>query len=399
VIEPLQNNCLELAIHKYQDTRRGLPQRALRPLLAAALLVVVIACPAMGDTWTDISGTYKVEAQFLALRGETVYLKKPNGVVIAVPLNRLNAESQQQARQMAGPAPTADTPDGAVRAVMEGVQSGNLRVVWDALPASYQKDVNDLVHTFAENMDTDLWNAGSGIAKKAVQVLKQKKEFILAYPALAQSPVDTTAMTQNWDALADVLDTIVNSELADLEKLKTIDIGEFLDGTGKTIGEKVATIAKAVGDQNLPMANFPGVPVDAQGLGNLQDAKISTVKTDGDTATIRVEKDGEVKEEELVREEGKWLPKEMVEKWKEGVEGAKLAISNTMGEKLKENKQQVLMPMKMFEAVLDQMLATKTQEEFNQIVDGIMQMFKPAAGGEEAEGVEIETGGADPFAN
>ena len=403
--ELLQNNCSGSVFHGRRATGRSLPQWTLRLLLTATVLVAAIACPALGDTWTDSSGTYKIEAQFLAVRGENVYLKKANGVVIAVPLNRLNAESQQQARQMSGPAPAADTPDGAVRAVMEGLQSGNLRIAWDALPPSYQKDVNDLVHTFAQNMDAELWNGGAGIAKKAIQLLKQKKEFILGHPLLAASPVDPAAMTRNWDALTDVLEAIINSELADLEKLKTIDIGAFLDGTGKTIGEKMIAIAKAAGDQELPMASFPGAPVDAEVLGSLQDAKISTVKTDGDTATIRIEANGVVKEEELVRVEGKWFPKEWGEQWKQGVEGAKLEMSG-MGEGMKESKKDVLAGMTMVGFVLDGRLATQTQEEFNQAVDNLMKQFTPQMGGGGAEGLEIEggdvkpkSGAADPFAS
>jgi hypothetical protein len=247
-----------------------------------------------------------------------------------------------------------------------------------------------LVHTSAENMDAELWNAGASIAKKAVQVLQQKKEFILAHPDLAQAPVDTAAITQNWDPLVDVLATIVNSELADLEKLKTFDMGAFLDGTGKTLGEKMVAIAKAAGDQDLPVAGFPAVPVDAQALSGIADAKISTVKTDGDTATIRIEKDGEFEEHELVRVEGKWLPKEMVEKWDESIASAKLAMSTVMGVGLQENKEQALAGMTMVGLVLNGLLATQTQEEFNQAIDDLKKQFIPQMEEGEAEGVEME---------
>lgn len=43
-------------------------------------------------TWTDRSGTFKVEAEFLGLRDEKIHLHKTNGVKIAVPVPKMSAE-------------------------------------------------------------------------------------------------------------------------------------------------------------------------------------------------------------------------------------------------------------------------------------------------------------------
>jgi len=346
---------------------------------------------ALADTWSDSSGQFKVEAQFLGLKANKVYLKKDNGVVIAVPLDRLSPESQQQARQLAAPAAAAaDTADGAIRNFMMSVEQGNLRVAWDALPPSYQSDVNDVVHTFAENMDTQVWTAGTGILKTAVRILKEKKQFILAHPAVQQVPVDADTISKNWDPVVDLLDTIVNSELTDLEKLKTLDVGVFLSETGKTIVDKMMAVASALEDQEFSVTDFPGVEVDAAGLAGLQSAKISLLNSDGDAATVRIEKeDGEVEDVQMVRVEGKWLPKEMVDEWATGIAEAKTALSTEMGAQLREKKQEVLAPMTMVSMVLNGILATKTQDEFNQAIDNIMKMVNPGGG--------PGGGGADPF--
>ncbi|MBC8876760.1 MAG: hypothetical protein H8E44_45610 [Planctomycetes bacterium] len=354
----------------------------------------------LGETWSDSTGKFQVEAQFLGIKANKVYLKKDNGVVIAVPLDRLSAASQQLAQQLAAPAPgAADSPDGTIRTVMTELEQGNVRVVWDALPPSYQSDVNDLVHTFADNMDAELWNAGAGLVKKVVRILKEKKQFILAHPAVAEAPVDADTITANWDTVVDLLDTIVNSEITDLEKLKTIDVGAFLSGSGKSIGDKVMAVAQALEGQDFSMAEFPGVEVDAAGLAKLKDAKISTLSVDGDTATVRIEKEGgEVEDIQMVHVEGKWLPKEMVDGWATGIGEAKAAMTAAMGEELKKNKQQVLMPMRMVGMVLDGILATQTQEEFNDAIDGIKGMLTPEM---EEGGGDVDPfgggGGADPF--
>jgi len=367
-------------------------------MLAAVVAVGSLATTpesALGETWTDISGQYKVEAQFLGLKANKVYLKKENGVVIVVPMERLNAESQQQARQLAMPAPaSANTPDGTIRNVMAGLEQGNLRVVWDAFPPSYQSDVNDLVHTFAENMDSQLWSEGTGILKKAVRILKEKKQFILAHPALQQSPIPADTMSKNWDPVVDLLDTIVTSELTDLEKLKQIDIGQFLSGTGKTIGDKVMAIAAIVKEQDFSMADFPGEQVDLADLADLKSAKITTLSQDGDTATVRIEKeDGESEDIPMVRVEGKWLPKDMVDGWAAGIAEAKTALSTQMGPQLAQSSQTVLPIMQEVGAELDRILATQTQEQFNLAIGlaigNVMKTLGPQMG--------PGGGGADPF--
>jgi len=51
-------------------------------------------------TWTDNTGKYRVQAEFLHLERDTVHLRKTDGKQIAVPLARLSANSQEQARRL-----------------------------------------------------------------------------------------------------------------------------------------------------------------------------------------------------------------------------------------------------------------------------------------------------------
>jgi hypothetical protein len=357
---------------------------------------------AQAETWTDNTGTFQVEADFLTVHRDQgqvyVYLRKQNGKTIRVPFSRLSPASQQLARQLATAATSSTTPDAAVRDLMIKLQAGNFRALWDALPASYQADVNKLVQTFGQNMDADVWNAGTRIVGKAVSVLKDKKTFILGYPALQQPGVDLSAADKNWDAIVGLLDAIVQSELTDLDKLKSFDVAVFLDGTGKEISAKMVALAEAVEQDFDPEAmplpgEFPGAEVVQ--MADVENVEFTTVSMEGDTATIRMAKaDGTTEDHEAVRVEGKWLPKEMVDGWSETMAKADDFLTTAMPEQLQQNKEQLLSPispLKMVEGVLDQMLAAQTQEDFNQVIDGIMQMVGGMMGGGEGPG------GADPF--
>lgn len=72
--------------------------------LRLVLSVLVVFCllslrPALARTWTDSSGTHKVEAELVKLDGEIVHLKKADGTIIKVTLDRLCPDDQKFVRQ------------------------------------------------------------------------------------------------------------------------------------------------------------------------------------------------------------------------------------------------------------------------------------------------------------
>lgn len=376
----------------------------------ATTLISGLSILSAAEKWSDSSGSFTVEADFVVLHNGTVYLKKTNGVNIAVPLDRLSAESQQLAKQMAGMAVAAtdtDDPAAAIQAILSDVEGGNVKAAWDALPASYQKDVSDIVHLFAQNMDTELWDTGTGMLKKVVQILKEKKDFILKMPQVAQAGDDYKSLIDNWDAIVAVLDTLVNSDITDLQKLQTIDLGVYLGTTGAQLGTQVTALAKAFGEQELPTDEFPGVPVDV--VGPLAGGKFSTVAQDGDTATIRFEKkNGETEDMELIRIEGKWMPKEVVDSWDKEIAEAKAFLTTELAAGVTAAKADVLPAMKTFDGSIDKILAAQDEQQFQAAVGALifnaMGLMGPimggGAGGPGAPGaVPFGPGGgdADPF--
>jgi hypothetical protein len=373
---------------------RSAPMAVL--LMFAALVAMTGSISFASETWTDSTGKYQVVGDFLALRDDVVYLRKENGVTIAVPLERLNEASQQLARRLAIAPIAESSPDAEIRLLLDRLQSGDFRALWDSLPESYQADVNEIVQTFGQNMDTEVWNAGRRVLGKLMKVLQGKKDWILGYPALQQTGMDMAVVDKNWDGAVGLLVAIYQSDLTDLEKLKAFDGAAFMEGSGKAIIDQIMLLAKAM-EENvdpdrlaIPM-EFPGLETPSLDFANVQ---ISTVSRDGDTAVLRFTRPtGETEDEEAVRVEGKWLPKEMVDQWAEGVESSKQFLTMVMPGQLKEAKPMLLSPLspvRMVEGVLDQLLAAEDQAAFNEVIDGMMEM----AGGMMGAGDE---GGVMPF--
>jgi mono/diheme cytochrome c family protein len=85
------------------------------------LLCVLVWCCAIlsaqlltAREWTDASGTFKLEAEFVAHSDGKVILKKPDGKFVTIPLAKLSAADQKHIQSLStaptAPAPTANRP-------------------------------------------------------------------------------------------------------------------------------------------------------------------------------------------------------------------------------------------------------------------------------------------------
>jgi hypothetical protein len=258
------------------------------------------------------------------------------------------------------------TPEGTVERVTDDLAADKPQVVWHALPVKYQKDVKELIVAFADKMDAEVWNKTFVVLKKASEVTKGKKEYILGLAqsqggsALDQEKLDQ--VEENWDRVVAFFEVLVNSEIKTIEGLKSLDPGEFLSDTGSKLSKNIREIAAAAGDAET-----------AKKIESLADTKVSTVKSEGDKATIKVEHGGHTKEVEMVKVDGRWLPADMVANWDMGITQAKQAIASM--DFAGPSKQMYLGILAQVDQTLDQMLAADSQEAFNQAAGGLMPMM------------------------
>src|SRR4051794_19294068 len=69
-------------------------------LTAVGLITSRIGEPVFAHKWVDASGKSSAEAEFVGLEDGAVKLKKADGHVISVQMEKLSKESQDQARQL-----------------------------------------------------------------------------------------------------------------------------------------------------------------------------------------------------------------------------------------------------------------------------------------------------------
>lgn len=273
------------------------------------------------------------------------------------------------------PAPRAAAP--AVEAgptsffdSLESAKAGQPELVWRALPASYRTDVESLIHEFAGKMDAKLWSNGAKMIGKVGRVLEEKGAFVVGHPMVqmfAQGG-DPAEMTNGLKTLGKTLSSIAASDVGDVEKLRQLDVDRFLD---TTIGDAVKDVMGLVGNVGAGMA-------DTSALTTKIEAKL--VSEDGDSATVEVKQpDGEVQSMEMVKVGGAWIPKEMADDWTSGIDEAKANLASM--ELSDEDKQMATSMMMMVESYLDKMLQAEEQEDFNDVIDGLMQIAESMGGG------------------
>jgi len=263
----------------------------------------------------------------------------------------------------------AGSADEAVTRVASGLADGRPEVLWQALPASYQDDVTELVHGAAAKMDAEMWNRTFGVLDKLGRVMSEKREFILAHPMVAGQLTDPRAAHSDWDAVVGVFDAVVKSDLADLEKVRQLDVETFLATTGGKLMRQLAEASALTADNAW-----------AQQMENLRNTSAKVVSSSGDRASVWVETPGEQpKEEDYVRVEGKWIPARMVDEWDAEIAEAREKIAGYSGEENAEKKQTTLMQLAMAESVLDTVLAAKNTQEFNASIGSIMGLAMSAA--------------------
>jgi uncharacterized protein YydD (DUF2326 family) len=251
-----------------------------------------------------------------------------------------------------------DSPDGTITYVAQQVADGNAGVVWDAMPATWQTDVNDLTHEFANKMDAELWNKVFAVAQKAVTVLQDKKDLILSTSMMDSAGENKDDIVANWDTVTTALSTLVNSEISDIENLKTMDWGAFADGSGGQLVKQMMVLSASQKD---------GDEINPEEA--LRSISAEVLENDGQVAKLKVTMEGEEPEEiEMAKVEGRWVPKDMADEWDEKIAEAREGLANMSEEEMQQQKMQVMMGLGMAEAMIDQVAMAETPEQLEQMM-------------------------------
>lgn len=277
------------------------------------------------------------------------------------------------------PSKVPETADAAVRTVIEGVRQKHPEALWHFLPASFQQDINGLVHEFANRMDPELWSKGTALIGKLGRVIREKNELLGATMSPPPRPGEPMKPV-NYEGLAKLLETLVRSDLGNLEKLKTADSGKILAVTGGQLLEQLQLLSK-FGPQD------PGaLPID-----ELLRLRIELKSAEGDEAVVLVRAPNEPpRETQFVRIEGKWIPRSLSEGWIETIGLARARLSILSRETFAEDKPRWMTLIASFDEALDHLAAAQTRDEFVSARSGLYLPAMMLAGMLQAQPVDAD---------
>ena len=241
------------------------------------------------------------------------------------------------------------TADAAVRRVLGGLRQQNARTVWEFLPPAHRTEIEELVRDVAKMLDDETWEATVAVWQKARRVLPLKATAIRGQ-SNAGSTERRSQSAVSPQSLQRLFDSVGDSELADLKRLRQIEIGLFLEKTG---GELLQTLG----------ALQTGGVISSTAFESLAKVEVTLVSTSADSAIVRMKwPDQEPTEHAYVRIDGYWLPKTLAESWSESVADIrKQAVAWADG--LKQQPDSWNAQIKAIDQLLDEIAATKSNEE------------------------------------
>lgn len=274
-------------------------------------------------------------------------------------------------------------PDEVVREVIQALLDNKPELIWAALPATYQQDVHDLIKVLGQKMDAQLYKQTFAVLQKVVNVLRNKKEFIIRMmgtdPMISEmmkqsGGVSQQQIGQSWDGVVLVLDTFLNSELSDTNFLANPDMNKFLQSTGAKLMVQFDTLSKFV-----PQEQLKGKSKEL-----LKGIKVTPVSEKGEDAEVSIEVAGKVESLKMKKVEGKWIPAEMAVAWKPQIATAKTELETSLAKTMSpEDKLQFTMVLGLVGGAADKLEAAKTQPEFTAAFYSVAGQFMGSLGGGE----------------
>jgi len=254
------------------------------------------------------------------------------------------------------------TPDGTVLYVSQQLADGHPEILWEALPASYQNDITTLTHEFASKMDAEVWDKTFSVTQKAIKVLKDKKDLFLQTKMMAMAGEKKNEIESNWDTATAVMGTLVESDLSNLETLKSIEWKDFLVNTGGELME-ISKKASAASEDD---------PYEKEFLTKIRGMKVEVKESDGDTATVVISTPDEDPEEmKMTRIEGRWVPNDLSKDWEKDMNEARSNLEKLTPEAMAQQKMQFMMVLGMAEGMIDQLDKAETAEQLEQMLGGL----------------------------
>ena len=271
-----------------------------------------------------------------------------------------------------------DSPTAMFDAAREAAVKNQPVLVWNTLPSSWQADVDDLIHEIGRKVPAELYDKTMDTARKVVQILKTKKQFVWNTPLVKMqmsqmTPKERADAETAYDAIVTLGEALTQSDLSTAAGLQRFNVKSFLTKYGSRIHTALVAVIRTAAAQEPEAQMFLMV---IEGIKNL---KASVVSESGSTAVVSITMAPIGQENmDMVKVDGKWVPKEMAEgsdSLPAALAMAKVQLSSQDFSTSSAQVMQVTMMLSMVDAVIGPLEKANTQAEFDQALAGIAALM------------------------
>jgi hypothetical protein len=255
-----------------------------------------------------------------------------------------------------------EQPDAAIKLILTEVGKGNGLVLWKAMPASYQSDINAIARLAGTKIDAEIYDRLFATISRSADVLNKQKEFVFNSTLGGEKDPDAVAqMRAAWPSVMELVQTLTRSSLSSAAGLQSFEGESFFKQTVSSVLQNMDALAKLQPESDQPL------------LSELGESEINLLASTENEATLEITAPGqETETETVVKVEDRWVPQEMAESWTSQIAGARTQLEAVDPQKMAEQKPQILGVFTMIDGVLTQIEAAETQEQFDQAVQGAM---------------------------
>jgi hypothetical protein len=261
-------------------------------------------------------------------------------------------------------------PAASFNQLMAELAEGNVGATWNAVPASWQNELNDLLRLVGEKMPAATWDKSFGLIKRIGKVLDSKSELFAGMLAAQLGPDQSKEeVVSSLKSFGKVLILLGESDLATVAKLKQVDLGAVADTTGSKLFKMILNNELL----NSQIAEESEGEIKSLKAGILA-TKAELISTEGETAKIKITSpEGKVEEEDVVKVDGKWVLKGMADDYAKSFATAKEDLAKALDE-MPKNQMQVGMVMGMLDGVIGSFEKAQSPEDIQQAIAGLGPM-------------------------
>ncbi|SMP62907.1 SLA1 homology domain 1, SHD1 [Neorhodopirellula lusitana] len=345
----------------------------------------LISYSTIAETWVDESGRFRVEAEFFGydLEGGKLVLKKNDGNLVRVPIEKLSNESKSEAKRLwladmpepvsswdgttisVGDNPTIEQTLAAITELSKTADPGG---VWELMPASFRRDADEVASLFAKSVDDQTWNHAVEVIEKLHRLVGEKSEFIIN-SSFQTSSKEKPAIAEVLKSVTPLIREVLDSDLCDQDAMKSFDGNRFFQSQYPQIKRRVLEalrVYEETGTHSFRQA----------------DRKFfyTLISVEGDTATVKMSALQEDKEQTFRRIDDRWLPADLIDQWPDQTAKARTILESLQTPEGKQSIAKVRQFIAMASGMLDPLLNANTQAEFDQASSSLVAMVPMVMG-------------------